>query len=133
MPHVRHVLTILAIADLSRAVGFYAAAFGWEQAVAAPVYAEFVLPGGMRVGLYERRSFGINTGQVPIAAAAGELLPAELYFFADGRNELDAACARLVAAGARVLSPATKRDWGDTVAYFADPDGNVLALAVGQG
>ncbi len=36
---------------------------------------------------------------------------------------------RAIAAGARELSPLAPRDWGDEAAYFADPDGNVLAVA----
>jgi len=31
--------------------------------------------------------------------------------------------------GARVLSELEPRDWGDKVAYYADPEGNVLAVA----
>jgi hypothetical protein len=30
---------------------------------------------------------------------------------------------------ATLLDPLRRRDWGDEVAYFADPDGNVVALA----
>ncbi len=123
---VRHVLTILAVEDLPRAIDFYRRAFGWEQVVDVPVYAEFALPGGMGLGLYERHGFGRNTGQVPSRVAPGEIAPAEIYFQTD---ELASAIARVVAAGARELSPLAVRDWGDEAAYFADPDGNVLVLA----
>ncbi|MGC4116017.1 MAG: hypothetical protein QM765_15815 [Myxococcales bacterium] len=50
----RHVLTILAVGDLARAQAFYREAFGWMQPVDIPVYAEFEVPGGMRLGLYQR-------------------------------------------------------------------------------
>jgi len=122
----RHVLTILAVGDFPRAVAFYASAFGWRQIVDAPVYAEFELPGGLRLGLYERQGFGRNTGRVPARTPAGELAPVELYLHAD---DLDAAIERLRQAGARELSARSPRDWGDEAAYFADPDGNVLVLA----
>jgi uncharacterized glyoxalase superfamily protein PhnB len=49
-----------------------------------------------------------------------------LYLYPD---DLEAAIDRLVAAGARPLSSIALRDWGDEVAYFADPDGTVIALA----
>ena len=39
------------------------------------------------------------------------------------------ALGRLRAAGATELSALTARDWGHEVAYFADPDGFVLAVA----
>jgi len=121
-----HALTIVAVDDLRRSVAFYAAAFDWPQVVDAPVYAEFSLPEGMRLGLYQREGFGRNTGQVPAQIASGELAPTELYFYPE---DLDEAIRRLEAAGARTLSDRAARDWGDEAAYFADPDGTVLVLA----
>jgi catechol 2,3-dioxygenase-like lactoylglutathione lyase family enzyme len=127
---IRHVLTVLAFDDLPRAAAFYRAAFGWEVAVEAPGYVEFSMPDGMRLGLYQREAFGRNTGQVPVAVPPGALSTAELYLQAD---DLVAAVAALEGAGARCLSPAVLRDWGDQVAYFADPEGHVLALAGPRG
>jgi len=123
---VRHALTILAVTDLQSCAAFYRAGFGWMQVVDTPVYVELALPGGQRLGLYERNGFGHNTGQVPAQIPSGELAPTELYFYAD---DLDEAISRLTGAGARELSPLALRDWGDEAAYFADPEGNVLVLA----
>ncbi len=122
----KHILTILAVKDLPRAVKFYSQAFNWSQTVSVPVYAEFELPGGMRVGLYERESFGLNTGQVPFTIPEGELAGSELYFHSD---DLEKDIERILDAGARQLSELKQRDWGDEAAYFADPDGNVIVLA----
>jgi len=122
----RHVLTILAVADLERAATFYWDAFGWTPAVEVPVYVELAVPGGMRLGLYERVSFGRNTNQTPEAVPQGAITATELYLHVD---DLDAAIASLRAAGARELSPLAKRGWGDEAAYFADPDGNVVVVA----
>jgi predicted enzyme related to lactoylglutathione lyase len=44
-------------------------------------------------------------------------------------DDLEAAIENVTRAGGRVLDPLRERDWGDEVAYFADPDGNVVALA----
>ena len=120
------VLLILAVEDVARAKAFYAAAFGWPVEADVPVYVEMAAPGGLRIGLYERRRFGLNTGRVPMPIPPGELSPAEVYLRVD---DLAGACARLERAGARLLSAASRREWGDTVAYYADPDGHVLALA----
>jgi catechol 2,3-dioxygenase-like lactoylglutathione lyase family enzyme len=125
----RHVLTILAVEDAERSAAFSERAFGWKRAVSVPVYVELELPAGMRLGLYERRSFGRNTGQVPFAVPPGELAPCELYLHVD---DLEAAIDRLRAAGARELSPRGERDWGDEAAYFADPSGNVVVVAVSR-
>lgn len=120
-----HALTILAVADVQRAARFYAS-FEWRRDVDTPVYVEFTLPGGQRLGLYQREAFGKNTGQVPAQIPEGQLAPTELYFYTD---DIDAAIKTLHEAGARELSPVRRRDWGDVAAYFADPDGNVLVVA----
>ncbi len=120
------LLVILAVADLDRAVRFYRAAFGWSATVEVPVYVQLALPDGRGIGLYERESFGVNTGVVPQLPAEGQIGGAELYL---GVADLDVACTRILAAGGRALSAAAPRLWGDTVAYFADPDGHVIALA----
>jgi uncharacterized glyoxalase superfamily protein PhnB len=126
MPETRHVLTILAVRDVEAATRFYRRAFGWSQTVGVRVYSELELPGGMRLGLYERNAFGRNTGQVPSGIEPGEIAPTEIYLYTDAIEEV---IASLSAAGARELSPLALRDWGDEAAYFADLDGNVLVLA----
>lgn len=122
----RHVLTILAVGDLERSKRFYASAFDWQRTVDEPVYVELELPGGMRLGLYERGGFGRNTGQLPEQIPEGALAPTELYFHVEDPAR---AARSLAGAGARELSPLTARPWGDEAAYFADPDGNVLVVA----
>jgi len=123
---IRHVLTILAVSDFVRAREFYRAAFGFKQTVDVPVYAEFELEDGRRLGIYERQSFGVNTGVVPNKVEAGELSGAELYFYC---NDPAAQCAKLVKAGATELSPWQPRAWGDDAAYYSDPDGHVIVIA----
>jgi catechol 2,3-dioxygenase-like lactoylglutathione lyase family enzyme len=125
MVQVRHVLTILAVRDLQRAVELYRS-FGWEQVVEEAVYAEYLLPGGMRLGLYQRTGFGKNIGMEPIEIPPGGAGPAELYLHSD--DPLDT-IERLKRAGARELSALARRDWGDEAAYLADLDGHVIAVA----
>lgn len=125
----RLALVILAVADLASAVAFYRAAFGWTPRVEVPVYVEFDLPGAAatRVGLYQRESFALNTGVAPTPAPPGAISSTELYLRVD---DLDRAVTRLREVGARELSAPAARPWGDTAAYFADPDGNVIAVSV---
>ncbi|MBK7584800.1 MAG: VOC family protein [Myxococcales bacterium] len=122
----RHVLTILAVTDLDRAKRFYATVFGWPCSVDVPVYVELELPGGMRLGLYQRDAFAHNTGQVPERVGDGQTTATELYLHCDDPRAL---AEKLRAAGARELSALAPRAWGDTAAYFADPDGNVVVVA----
>jgi predicted enzyme related to lactoylglutathione lyase len=123
---VRPVLTILAVADVARAAAFYETVFGWRRHVDLPVYVEFDVPGGPRVSVYLRGAFAQNTGCAPAPRTAGATTSTELYFLVD---DVAAAVARALAAGAEPLSPAAPRPWGDEAAYVADPDGNVIAFA----
>ena len=122
----RHVLTILAVAHRQRSVAFYREAFGWPARVDAPIYTELELPDGRGLGLYQRENFAHNTGQAPHVIPDGAISGTEVYLHCD---DLEATIARLENAGARLLSAAAPREWGDEAAYYADPDGNVLVVA----
>lgn len=126
MDATTHPLTVFAVTEVEGMVAFYQAAFGWTRRADFPIYVELELPDGRGVAFYEREAFGLNTGIVPAAVAEGALTGAELYLRCE---DLDAAIERLEAAGARLLRERTLKDWGDEVAYYADPEGNVLALA----
>lgn len=127
---MRTHLVVLAVADLAKARAFYDAAFGWPLNAEVPVYNEYTVGPGFGVGLYLRSAFSANTGVVPSPVPAGATTSTELYIRVD---DLGAAVARMERAGARLLSPAARRVWGDDAAYFADPDGNVVAVAVENG
>jgi predicted enzyme related to lactoylglutathione lyase len=122
----RLVLIILAVTDLPRAVAFYQAAFGWSRSADTPVYVEFQMTNGQRLGLYQREAFTRNTNQPPHQVPPGTITATEVYFHTDDPPGL---IARLAAAGARCLSALAPRDWGDEAAYFTDLEGNVLVIA----
>lgn len=116
-------IVILAVDDLPRAVRFWRAAFALKPAVETPVYVE--LEGlGVSVGLYAREGYARNVGALP--ARAEGVTATELYLRVP---DLEASCAAISRAGGRLLSPAADRPWGERVAYYADPDGNVVAVA----
>lgn len=120
------VLTILAVRDPRRSARFYQDVFGWTASVESPVYVELALGEGRALGLYQREAFARNVGRRPIPVPSGALTPTELYVrFA----AIDDVLRRLAEARAPLLSLLAPRDWGDDVAYFADPDGNVVAVA----
>lgn len=113
-------LVILAVDDLARAVSFYRIALGFMPAIETPVYVE--LREG--IGLYQRDGFARNVGEE--AGRVSGITATELYFRVP---DVDVACARLTSAGGRLLSGLAPRPWGERVAYYADPDGNVVAVA----
>jgi predicted enzyme related to lactoylglutathione lyase len=114
------------VEDLDRARQFYESAFGWKKSVDVPVYAEYELPNGQRIGLYARKSFALNTESEPQLFSGKGTTASELYFYCEN---LEADIERIKSAGAMELSGLKKRDWGDEAAYFRDPDGNVIVRA----
>lgn len=124
MPHSHF---ILYVADQARACRFYAQLLSAAPRLDVPGMSEFVLPGGAILGLMPvggiRRLLG---DALPDPAQAQGIPRSELYL----RVAQPAAWhARALAAGARELSPLTRRDWGPQVAYALDLDGHVLACA----
>ncbi len=123
---MRFALTVLPVEDLEAAAAFYETAFAFEVTVRVSVYVEMKDEAGMRFGLYRKDAWSRLTGAPAADVPAGTLAPVELYLYCD---DLEAAIARIVDAGARTLSEKSPRDWGDECAYFADPMGNVIVLA----
>jgi uncharacterized protein len=117
---------VLAVADVERSHGFYREVFGWESHLEWPgEYTELVISDEDRLGLYRRDGYAATTGAEP-ADLNGHVSSAYLYVRVE---DLDATIERLHNAGARPLSPRSERTWGEEAAYFADPDGNVVAVA----
>ena len=120
-------LTILYVADLERASAFYDAAFGFEKTVDVPVYVEYAVNSGARLGLMLQSNTNSFLGD-----ALGGLTPtdgcprAEVYLRVD---DVEGCIARLQEVGAVCTSQLAKRDWGDRVAYYMDLDGYVVAIA----
>ena len=122
----QHVLTILAVQHLAHATRFYQQLLGWSRTVQVASYVEFEGPRGQRLGLYQREGYALNTGQLPPLPHPGQAGATELYLHC---GDLPAVIKKARALGARELSPLAKRPWGDEVAYYADGDENVVALA----
>ena len=65
---------------------------------------------------------GAQAVQVP----DGEVAPAYLYVRSD---DVGQTITRIAEAGGRPLSSLAPRSWGEQAAWFADLDGNVVAVA----
>jgi uncharacterized protein len=117
---------VLAVADVDRAHAFYREVFGWTSHLEWPgEYTELVVSNEDRLGLYRRDGYAESAGAEPVELN-GHVSTAYLYVRVD---DLDETIERLGRAGARKLSPRSRRGWGEEAAYFADPDGNVVAVA----
>lgn len=120
-------LTILYVKDLKAAAAFYDAAFAWPKSVDVPVYVEYRIKQGARLGLMPQGNTRHFLGEQLGAMQPSDGCPrGEIYVHV--RNP-KAAIASLEKLGATCTSPWAKRDWGDFAAYFLDLDGYVLAVA----
>ncbi len=119
---------IFAVADLARSLEFYERAFGWPRndAIDFTNYVELLPPSGGALGLYEREGYAVLVGAEPVEIPEGRVSAAYLYVRVD---DVDAAVRDIEAAGGRALGELASRPWGETAAWFADPDGNVVAVA----
>jgi predicted enzyme related to lactoylglutathione lyase len=121
------VQAIYAVRDLARSLRFYEQAFGWarNERIDYANYVELLPPDGGALGLYARDGFAGTVGAEPSEIPADRVPPAYVYVRVD---DVDDAAARVEAAGGRPLSPPRVRSWGERAAWFADPDGNVVAV-----
>lgn len=100
----------LAASDLAASQAFYANTFGWAMTAYGPTYAA---------------TAGSGTG-LGLQADPAEARPAPLPVIEV--DDLEAALARVVAAGAAVLMPIFAFPGGRRF-HFRDPGGNELAVA----
>jgi predicted enzyme related to lactoylglutathione lyase len=118
---------IFAVSDLARSLDFYERAFDWprNERIDYRNYVELLPPEGGALGLFEREAYAALVGAEPVEIGDGRVTPAYLYVRV---VDLDETVARLQSAGARLLNPPAERSWGERAAWFADPDGNVVAV-----
>lgn len=112
-------LVTLGVEDLGRARAFYEA-LGWRGAQQPDDEIVFFQAGGMVFGLW--------------TALGGHGAPGiELAHNVRTTEEVDALLARAVSAGATIVRPAARADWGGYTGAFADPDGYVWEVAHNPG
>jgi lactoylglutathione lyase len=117
----RSPFPILYSDDLPRALGFYRDLLGFEETFRFPDDGEleFValgLEGGqLGLGRADRPAYHGR----PVRPVSGHRF--ELCVYTD---DVDAAIARLRAAGVPVLREPADQPWGERLAYVEDPDGN---------
>jgi lactoylglutathione lyase len=123
--------TIIYVPDVAQAVAFYQAAFDLPL--------RFVTPEGDYAEM-ETGATALSFASEPLAASHGfdfvpnrpDAPPAgiEICLLTD---DVPAAHARAVAAGAISLSDAKVKPWGQVVSYLRDPNGVLVELATPMG
>ncbi len=128
IPEAYHTITPqLTVRDASRAIEFYKRAFGAEEVMRMPapdgksiMHAELKIGDSMIFLSDEFPVMGCRSPQ-SLGGVAGSL---HIYV-----EDVDAAFARAVAAGAQVRMPVTDMFWGDRYAKIADPFGHEWGVA----
>lgn len=123
-------IVTLGVRDLSSLRAFYRG-WGWSETEgASEAWAAFDV-GGWLLSLYPLDLLGRE-------AAPGEPVPQQrwngftLAINVDSESELRAMYDAAVAAGASVVSPPVRREWGGISGYVSDPEGNRWELAIGS-
>ena len=124
----------LGVADVERSAAFYAA-LGWPRAtrsVAGDICWFDV--GGCYLGVYGTAALAVDSGRSaadmrPAGSFSGVTLAVNL----GSADEVDAALARALAAGATQTLAPTMTDYEVYHACFADPDGHLWEVAWNPG
>lgn len=115
---------ILYVASVARSLEFYASAFEMKPSFVheSGEWAELDA-GATRLGLCAAallERMGKTPAKPDPKRAAGEIALVTV--------DVEAWLTRALAAGARPISPVERMEWGQTVAYVADPDGHLVEL-----
>ncbi len=118
---------ILYVKDQDQATAFYKAVLACEPTLNVPGMTEFELRDRVVLGLMPASGIRRLLGDAIQDPDLADQIPrAELYLSVDSAQ---AWVDRALAAGGKLLSPVSLKNWGDCVGYVADLDGHVLAFA----
>ncbi|MFA7687119.1 MAG: VOC family protein [Moheibacter sp.] len=118
---------ILYVDDQQKSTEFYTKLFRKEPVLNVPGMTEFQLTENSKLGLMPNSGIqNILQNQTPNPASGNGIPRCELYLFVENLKE---AFENALHTGAKPISPIEERNWGDSVCYFADLDGHILAFA----
>jgi catechol 2,3-dioxygenase-like lactoylglutathione lyase family enzyme len=115
----------LGVADLERAVRFYAEGLGLPRS-GAPPNAAFFDFGLLRLALYPRPLLAADAG----VSVDGSGFPGfTLAHNVRSPDEVDQLLDTAASAGGRIVRAGSPSNWGGYTGYFADPDGFLWEVA----
>ena len=119
--------SILYVASVPDTIAFYEAAFGLERGMVTPTGEYGELNTGATKLAFAAYEFVATLTDVPVATAGPDrpAPPVELGLVTD---EVEAAYARAVAAGAVAVKPPAAKPWGQLVGYVRDNNGFLVEL-----
>lgn len=127
MINTRELIFIIYVESRERSRDFYAAIFDSSPVLDVVGMTEFIINDYTRLGLLPGDGIvRVLEGNVDNPNQNTAYPRCELYLYVDSP---EAYYEKAIAHGARGISEAKPRNWGDLAAYCADFDGNVIAFA----
>jgi hypothetical protein len=120
-------LITLGVKDVTRSTRFYQG-LGWPLSSASvPGEVSFFQTAGGLLAIWGRQALADDAA---VDVDSGRLHSASsLAINLDSREDVDAALAIAVEAGAQIAREAKATDWGGYNGYFTDPDGHLWEVA----
>lgn len=124
---INRIHTILYVHDQQASTSFYQQLLRQEPALYVQGMTEFCLSDCCILGLMPNEGIAkILTDHMPHPNLGSGIPRCELYLYV---NDVLATFHHALQLGAKLISPVSDRNWGDTACYFADPDGHIIAFA----
>jgi catechol 2,3-dioxygenase-like lactoylglutathione lyase family enzyme len=123
--HTRLGFCILYTPDVSAKVAFYERAFGMERKFVAEGESYAEMKGPPPLGFASEAQAGALAGEFARSRRDAPPAACEIGFIVD---DVAAAYARAVEAGAIALHAPEQKPWGQTVAYVRDCDGALVEI-----
>ena len=119
--------TILYVRDQLISTDFYTALLRRAPDLNVSGMTEFMLAENFKLGLMPNSGIAKILGDKMPYPDQGVGIPrCELYFYVEN---VDVEFENAIKTGAKLISPIERRNWGDRVCYFSDPDGHIIAFA----
>jgi catechol 2,3-dioxygenase-like lactoylglutathione lyase family enzyme len=128
-PHVSAIT--LGVRDLARAKQFYGEGLGWPIEQDYPQWVSFKMgEGSSMVGLYPWEALAGDAG---LPADGSGFRGVTLSYIVRSEDRVAEVLAEAERAGATIVKPAERSQWGGASGFFADPDGFLWKVASGGG
>ena len=128
--HISAIL--LGVKDMERSKRFYTEGLGWTIENDYGISVFFVPHGGSLIGFYGREGLANDVGMSPEGSGFSGIV---FNYVVRSEGRVDEVLDEARKAGAKILKPAGKLQWGGYGGSFADPDGyvwNIGYSAVGK-
>ena len=128
-PHVSAIT--LGVKDVAKAKQFYHDGLGWPTLQDYGEWVAFGLDGGSSMlGVISWKALAAEAG---VDDSGTGFRGVTLSYTVLDEKAVDRVMAEAAKAGAKIVKPAQKAQWGGYFGYFADPDGYLWKVAGGGG